>query len=49
MKEAERVSKEEFDRRRVLVISGIGAREYFRKLGYERIGLYMAKDATGLK
>jgi len=49
MKEAERVSKEEFDRRRVLVISGIGAREYFRKLGYERIGPYMAKDATGLK
>lgn len=29
--------------RRIVVISGVGAREYFRKLGYERLGVYMAK------
>lgn len=29
--------------RRMLVISGIGVRDYFRKLGYERVGPYMGK------
>jgi len=43
MEEAERIAIEEFDTNRLLVISGIGAREYFRKLGYERLGPYMAK------
>jgi elongator complex protein 3 len=28
---------------RILVISGIGVREYFRKFGYERVGPYMCK------
>ncbi len=44
MEEAERISLEEFDTDRLLVISGIGAREYFRRLGYERLGPYMAKE-----
>ncbi|MBI2101385.1 tRNA uridine(34) 5-carboxymethylaminomethyl modification radical SAM/GNAT enzyme Elp3 [Candidatus Woesearchaeota archaeon] len=29
---------------KIVVISGIGAREYFRKLGYELEGAYMVKD-----
>ncbi|HEV8361162.1 MAG TPA: tRNA uridine(34) 5-carboxymethylaminomethyl modification radical SAM/GNAT enzyme Elp3 [Candidatus Thermoplasmatota archaeon] len=31
---------------RVLVMSGIGVRPYYRKLGYERAGAYMAKRVT---
>lgn len=42
MEKAEIISKEHgYDR--LMVISGVGAREYFRKLGYERMGPYMAK------
>ncbi|MBI3034142.1 tRNA uridine(34) 5-carboxymethylaminomethyl modification radical SAM/GNAT enzyme Elp3 [Candidatus Woesearchaeota archaeon] len=41
--EAERTAREEFGKKKMLVISGIGAREYYRKLGYEREGAYMAK------
>lgn len=41
--EAERITKEEEGLNRILVISGIGVREYFRKLGYERAGPYMSK------
>src|SRR3989338_3840325 len=42
--EAERIAKEEFDCNKMLVISGIGAREYYRrKLGYQRDGAYMGK------
>jgi len=44
MKEAERISKEEFDVKRVVVISAVGTREYYRKLGYRRLGPYMAKE-----
>ena len=28
---------------KMVVIAGIGAREYFRKIGYEREGVYMVK------
>ncbi|RLG49204.1 MAG: tRNA uridine(34) 5-carboxymethylaminomethyl modification radical SAM/GNAT enzyme Elp3, partial [Thermoproteota archaeon] len=43
--EAERIALEEFDKKKVLVISGVGAREYFRKRGYKRLdgSLYMMK------
>ncbi|MBI2141896.1 tRNA uridine(34) 5-carboxymethylaminomethyl modification radical SAM/GNAT enzyme Elp3 [Candidatus Woesearchaeota archaeon] len=43
MAEAERTAKEEFSKKKLLVISGIGAREYYRKLGYEKEGAYMGK------
>ncbi len=39
---AERIAREH-GKRKLLVISGIGVREYYRKLGYERDGPYMAK------
>ena len=32
--------------KRVAVISGVGARPYFRKLGYERCGPYMCKELS---
>ena len=43
MEEAERIAREEFDAEKVVVISGVGVRNYYRKLGYERLGPYMAK------
>lgn len=39
---AERIAREN-GKRKLLVISGVGAREYYRKLGYERAGPYMGK------
>jgi len=43
MAEAECIAKEEFGCRKILVISGIGVREYYKKLGYQRDGPYMSK------
>ncbi|OYT59765.1 tRNA uridine(34) 5-carboxymethylaminomethyl modification radical SAM/GNAT enzyme Elp3 [Euryarchaeota archaeon ex4484_178] len=43
MEEAERIATEEWDVARMVVISGVGVRDYYRKLGYERLGPYMAK------
>ncbi len=43
VQEAERITREEFNESKILVISGVGVREYFRKLGYERDSYYMGK------
>ena len=43
MKEAEKISKEEFDVKKILVISAVGTREYYQKLGYLLYGPYMCK------
>jgi len=43
LEEAERVSRESFDARKILVLAGVGTREYYRRLGYEREGPYMSK------
>ncbi len=44
--EAERIAREELHHRKIIVISGVGAREYFRKLGYRKISgsFYMIKE-----
>jgi elongator complex protein 3 len=42
--EAERIAVEEFRADRLSVLSGIGAREYYRSLGYELEGVYMVKE-----
>ncbi|MFH1107333.1 MAG: tRNA uridine(34) 5-carboxymethylaminomethyl modification radical SAM/GNAT enzyme Elp3 [Candidatus Micrarchaeota archaeon] len=44
--EAERVALEEFGCRRLLVLSGVGVRNYYRSLGYERDGFYMGKPLS---
>ena len=36
MAEAERIAREEYDARKILILSGIGVREYYRRLGYFR-------------
>ncbi len=43
MREAERISQEEYDAKNLLVISAVGTREYYQKLGYQLNGPYMAK------
>lgn len=43
MKEAEKISKEN-GFKKLAVISGVGVREYYRKLGYELKGYYMVKE-----
>ena len=43
LQEAERIVKEEFNKNKLLVISGIGVRDYYRKLGYHKDGPYMSK------
>ena len=43
MEEAESIARDEWDMKKIVVISGVGARPYFRKLGYRKNGPYMAK------
>lgn len=43
MEEAERLAKEELGVKKVVVISGVGVREYYKKLGYSYDGPYMSK------
>jgi elongator complex protein 3 len=44
LKEAERIAKDEFQARKIAILSGVGAREYFRsECGYELDGAYMVK------
>lgn len=44
LREAERVSLEDFGARRVLVISAVGTRGYYARRGYARAGPYMARE-----
>jgi elongator complex protein 3 len=43
MSEAEKIASERYGCNKMLVISGIGAREYYRKLGYRQDGVYVSK------
>ncbi len=43
LEEAESIAKEEFNCDKLLVISGIGVKEYYKKLGYSKDGVYVSK------
>lgn len=43
MEEAEKIAREEHGSTKMAVISGIGTRHYYRKLGYHCEGVYMVK------
>ncbi|XP_072107187.1 elongator complex protein 3 [Mobula birostris] len=43
MEEAERIAQEEHGSSKIAVISGVGTRNYYRKIGYELEGPYMVK------
>ncbi|KAJ8903833.1 hypothetical protein NDN08_000366 [Rhodosorus marinus] len=44
MEEAERIARDEHGSEKMLVISGVGTRHYYRKLGYHLEGPYMVKS-----
>lgn len=46
MEEAERIVRREHRSTKLAVISGVGTRHYYRKLGYELEGPYMVKYLT---
>ena len=46
MRSAEDVAKNEFGVKKLLVISAVGTREYYQKLGYKIYGPYMAKELS---
>ena len=43
MQKAEQIAKE-YGKNKMVVISGVGVREYYRKLGYKKEGQYMVKS-----
>lgn len=43
MENAEKISFEEFDAKKLAVISGIGARDWFYEMGYKPDGVYVSK------
>ncbi|XP_070843699.1 elongator complex protein 3 [Chaetodon trifascialis] len=47
MEEAERIARDEHGSSKLAVISGVGTRNYYRKMGYELEGPYMVKDLYG--
>lgn len=49
MEEAERIAKEEHGSSKISVISGVGTRNYYRKLSYELDGPYMSKSLLPLE
>ena len=45
LREAERIASEEFQAQRMVVLSGTGAKEYYRsEFGYSSLGDYMIKN-----
>jgi len=44
LQEAEKIASEEFHARSLSILSGVGAREYYRQLGYRQVGAYMVKE-----
>lgn len=44
VEEAERIAREEHGSSKLLIISGVGTRHYYRKMGYELDGPYMSKS-----
>jgi len=43
LSEAKKISKEDYDRRRVVVISALGTKQYYKRFGYDYDGPYVSK------
>jgi elongator complex protein 3 len=41
--EAEKISREEYDKEKILITSAVGTKQYYRKLGYSDDGPYVSK------
>lgn len=46
LKEAERIASQEWGCKKLLVISGVGVREYYQKQGFSLEGVYLGKTLT---
>lgn len=44
MSEAERIAREDYDAKKLLVMSALGTKEYYASLGYRRDGVYVSKN-----
>lgn len=44
LEEAERIAREDYTTGKVAILSGVGTRQYYRKLGYHLKGPYMIKE-----
>lgn len=44
LREAEKIARQEFNTDKLSVLSGVGARSYYRSLGYSLEGAYMVKE-----
>jgi len=43
LEKAEKIAKEEFDKSKVVIISGVGVRKYYAQFGYRKDGPYVSK------
>jgi elongator complex protein 3 len=43
LKECEKYSREQWDVKKLLIMSGVGVKRYYEKFGYDRDGVYMSK------
>jgi elongator complex protein 3 len=43
LSEAERISKEDYERKKVVIISALGTKQYYRRFGYDYDGPYVSK------
>jgi len=43
LEEAERIAREDYDLKKLLVISALGTKQYYMRLGYSRDGVYVSK------
>ena len=44
---AEKICLEEFDKKRLFVLSGVGVKQYYRNLGFVDDGVYLSKSLNG--
>ena len=44
IKEAERICCEEYEKKNLFVLSGVGVKEYYRDLGFKDDGVYLSKE-----
>jgi elongator complex protein 3 len=44
LSEAERVAREDYGSKKLLVISALGTKQYYMRFGYERYGVYVSKQ-----
>ncbi|MFH2100950.1 MAG: tRNA uridine(34) 5-carboxymethylaminomethyl modification radical SAM/GNAT enzyme Elp3 [Candidatus Micrarchaeota archaeon] len=46
LSEAEKVAAENFGKKKMVILSGVGVREYYFRHGYRRLGPYVAKELS---